>query len=464
MDFIRKPNYDYSQTLWMKMFLAEPDFENNRSKVYITFRQALEMIRVMDNLTQGILKIVYLVGWQGLGHDDCYPEMEEVNEYLKEPDDISARQALLNLFEEAKKYHTVVSFHGNLADAYSATPCSPQLVETNSILKNRDGSPAVIEVFNGRDAYKVSYKGYYESGLFKKNWDRFCEVTPVREAGTVHLDNFCIAQNMNPYTSVEEEAEARNKMLDYITSLGIDVTTEYTYRELELRSDSPEHPINKYYRAQGMEIPEGDWRNAPFRTLGRIPASWWTSNMTAQECMDIPPEIYSGHLTDSKQLAAFYGAMHGEDIWMRKSINPEDWADKFIYQFCTLQLPYFYLNRHKRLELTEQNDGYIVKFSDGIVSDGIKSEIKKDGMILKSGGDVLLPLDKENTVFIAYSEKGKSGEWNIPDAAFTKVEIAEITINGNIAAGEAEIKNGRISLDIKPGQALVLKAVKTISN
>ncbi len=459
MDFIRKPNYDYSQTLWMKMFLAEPDFENNRSKVYITFRQALEMIKVMDNLTQGIRKIVYLVGWQGLGHDDCYPEMEEVNEYLKEPGDKSAREALWNLFEEAKKYNTVVSFHGNLADAYSATPCSPELIKTNSVLKNTDGKPAVIEIFNGRDAYKVSYKGYYESGLFRKNWDRFCEVTPVREAGTVHLDNFCIAQNMNPYTSVEEENEARNRMLDYIISLGIDVTTEYTYRELELRSDSPEHPINKYYRAQGREIPEGDWRNAPLHTLGRIPASWWTSNITAQECIEIPPSLYSGHLTDPKQLAVFYGAMHGEDLWMRKSNDPKDWAGEFLYQFCTLQLPYFYLNRHKRLELVTEDEGYIVKFSDGIVSDGIKSEITRNGITIKDGNDVLLPLDKENTVFIAYSKNGRKGEWNIPDAEFEKAAVSEITIDGNKAAGEAVISEGRINLDIKPGQAFVIEKI-----
>lgn len=457
MEFIRKPNYDYSQTLWMKMFLAKPDFEHNRSEVLITFRQALEIIKVIDNLTQGIRKIVYLVGWQGLGHDDCYPEMEEINEYLKEPGDSSAAEALRSLYEEAKKYNTVVSFHGNLADAYSATPCSAELVATDSVLKNKDGSPAVIEVFNGRDAYKISYKGYYESGLFKKNWDRFCEVTPVTEAGTVHLDNFCIAQNMNPYTSVSEENEARNKMLDYIISLGIDVTTEYTYRELELRADSPEHPINKYYRAQGRTPAEGDWRNAPMHTLGRIPASWWTSNITAQECMEIPPELYSGHLTDKKQLAAFYGAMHGEDIWMYKSIDPKDWAGEFLYQFCTLQLPYFYLNRQKRLELITEEDGYIVKFSGGIVSDGIKSEITKDGITLKSGEDVMLPLDRENTVFIAYSKGGRNGEWNIPDAGFEKAEIYRITIDGNVFEGESAIKDGVISLDIGPGQAYAVK-------
>ncbi len=453
------PNYDYSRTLWMKMFLAKPDFEHNRSQVLITFRQALEIIKAVDNLTQGIRKIIYLVGWQGLGHDDCYPEMEQVNEYLKESDEKSAREALWNLYEQAKKYNTVISFHGNLADAYSATPCSPELVATDSVLKNSDGSPAVIEVFNGRDAYKTSYKGYYESGLFKKNWDRFCEVTPVREAGTVHLDNFCIAQNMNPYTSVEEEARARNMMLDYIISLGIDVTTEYTYRELELRAESPEHPIRRYYASQRSELPVGDWRNAPFHTLGRIPASWWTNNITAQECVEIPPALYSGHLTDPKQLAAFYGAMHGEDIWMDKSIDPKDWAGEFLYQFCTLQLPYFYLNRYERLELITQTQGYVVNFSSGVVSNGIKQEITKEGAVIKSGGDVILPLDDDNTLFIAYSKDGRNGAWNIPDASFEKAEVSEITPDGNIPAGTAAVEAGRIQLDVKPGQALAVRKI-----
>lgn len=451
-------NYDYSQTMWLKMYLADPDFPNNRSIVYVTFEQVLEIIRVMDNLTQGIKKIVYLVGWQGLGHDDCYPEMEVVNEALKRPGE-TARESLWWLFEEAKKYNTVVSFHGNLADAYGDTPCFPELVKGNAVVKDADGNPAVIEIFNGRDAYKVSYKGYYESGLFKKNWDRFCEVTPVREAGTVHLDNFCIAQSINPYTSVEDEDEARNKMLDYIQSLGIDVTTEYTYRELEWRADSPEHPIRKLYGKYVNPLPFGKFEDAPIRLLGRMPASWWTSGMTVQDCMDVPPSLYSGHLNVPSLLSAFYGAMHGEEIWRKYGNKAADWAPEFIRQFCTLQLPYFYLNRYDRLRYEENGENYKVYFFGNIVSDGETKSIYKDGIAIKQGGDVLLPLDKECKTFIAYSENGKSGEWNIPDAAFENCEVFEITPEGNGYLGTAEIKDGKISIDVKPGQAIVIKEI-----
>ena len=455
-------NYDYSKTLWMKMYLAEPDFPQGRSVVFITFAQALEIIKTVDLLTQGIPKIIYLVGWQGLGHDDCYPEMEVVNEALKRPEDETARDSLWWLFEEAKKYHTIVSFHVNQSDAYTQTPCFPALVKGDAVVKDAAGKATPIEIFNGRDGYKVSYKGYFESGLFQQNWDRFCAVTPVCESGTVHLDNFCIAQSLCPRTSVEEEDAARNSMLDYIQSRGIDVTTEYTYRELQWRADSPEHPIRRFYGTAISPLPDGDWRDAPIRTLGRIPASWWTSNMTMEDCMKIPPAVYAGHLTDSGQMRVFYGTMHGEDIWRKYGNCAADWGPAFLREFCTCHVPYVYLNRYQRLRFEEDpalEDGrYTVCFSGGVVSCGKDQSITKNGAVLKRGGDVLLPLDETNEVFIAYSENGKAGVWEIPDAAFPDADVFEITPDGNVPRGSAEIRDGKVQLTVLPGQGLALKA------
>lgn len=441
----------------MKMFCAKPDFGHNRSTVYIDYEQALEIIKTVDRITQGITKIVYLVGWQGLGHDDCYPEMEVYNEALKRDCDKTAKESLFWLFEEAKKYHTVVSFHGNLADTYTQTPCFPDLVAANAVVKNKDGSPAVIEHFNGRDAYKISYKGYYESGLFKKYWDRFCEATPVRQAGTVHLDNFCIAQSLNPYTSMEEENDARNKMIDYISSLGIDVTTEYTYRELEWRADDPGHPIRRFYETAGKPLPVGSWQDAPIRALGKIPAAWWMSGMTVEDCLRIPPSLYSGRM-GGKELRAFYGPMHGEEIWKDRGNDVENWKDEFVRQFCTMQLPYFYLNRYNRVDAKEEDGELTAYFSDGVVSSGKDGRITKNGVVLKDGDDLLLPLDDDCTTFIAYSEKGRSGQWNIPDAYFDFADLYEITADGNVPLGSVKITDGKLNLDVRPEQALVIKS------
>ena len=47
-------NYDYSKTLWMKMYLATPDFARGVSDVKISFEEALGIIKKVAAPTQGI--------------------------------------------------------------------------------------------------------------------------------------------------------------------------------------------------------------------------------------------------------------------------------------------------------------------------------------------------------------------------------------------------------------------------
>jgi hypothetical protein len=70
---------DYHQALVLKLFMGmegepverlanDPTFREGH-EVMCTFEEALEVIRKTDNLTRGIPKIIYLVGWQKGGHD-----------------------------------------------------------------------------------------------------------------------------------------------------------------------------------------------------------------------------------------------------------------------------------------------------------------------------------------------------------------------------------------------------------
>lgn len=78
----------------MKLGMAVPDLKNEgKSEVRLTFEQALEYIKKIDNITQNITKIYYLVGWQYLGHDDKYPDFFEVNEALKRKEDKTALES-----------------------------------------------------------------------------------------------------------------------------------------------------------------------------------------------------------------------------------------------------------------------------------------------------------------------------------------------------------------------------------
>ena len=218
------------------------------------------------------------------------------------------------------------------------------------------------------------------------------------------------------------------------------------------------------YAEAGEDMTEIPWESVPIRTLGKIPATWWTSQVSMNECIEIPPSLYSGHLNDKALMPVFYGTMHGEEIWRKYGNDPSDWAAAFIKDFCTYHVPYIYLNRYKRLGYTENPDAeyekkYTVNFSDGVVSRAEDLSITKNGVVLKKENDVILPLTEDNKIFIAYSENGKDGEWNIPDAEFDKAKVYNITADGNEYICDVTVTDKKISLDIKAGQAVAIKSI-----
>ena len=114
--------------------------DKDKSKVVLDFVQALEIIRKIDNLTLGIPKIIYLVGWQYNGHDSKYPAWGEVNPELKRPQDKTALESMKWLMSEAFKYNTTVSVHINMFDAYDDSPLWDIYIKNDIIARNTDGS------------------------------------------------------------------------------------------------------------------------------------------------------------------------------------------------------------------------------------------------------------------------------------------------------------------------------------
>ena len=141
--------YDYTRTLMLKLDLAIPE-PGGGCRVMCTFDQALEMVKQIDRIMPGYQKVIYLVGWQYNGHDDRYPEFFEVNEHLKSPKDATARESLLRLVETAKNYHTVISYHINLSDAYPESALWQEYLDHGLILCGRNGQPKPTGVWNGR--------------------------------------------------------------------------------------------------------------------------------------------------------------------------------------------------------------------------------------------------------------------------------------------------------------------------
>ena len=111
--------HDYSQTLVMKMDVPG----------HLAFAQTLDVIKRLDNLTCGIPKILYLVGWE---HNyTMFPDWSAVNPRLKRDEDATAGDSLRLLMAEGFKYHTTVSFHINMLDAYADSPLWNTYLQNN---------------------------------------------------------------------------------------------------------------------------------------------------------------------------------------------------------------------------------------------------------------------------------------------------------------------------------------------
>ena len=439
-------NFDYTKTMMMKMYLATPD-RHGGSDVNISFEKALDIIKKTDALTLGVHKIIYLVGWQYNGHDDRYPEFFEVNEALKSPGDKTARDSLLRLMEEAGQYHTTVSFHINFTDAYADSELFDEYLAAGALIRRPDGTPDPIEEYNGKPCYKVSFYEEWKSGLFRRRFDRFLDTLPVAETGTVHVDNFQCYYNNAPEVDLAEEQAARNQILDYVRSRGLDVTSEFAYREGPDGRDSYNH------YCMGHPV-------YPIATLGRIAALWWFDNIRDDEYLEYPPQYLGGGIPhDPAFCGTFYGNIHGEHLWMGEHLRDDAWVPLFVREFCMIQLPYFYLCAHRRERIENDASGKTAYFSGDVVSRSADGSISENGIVLKDAHSVLLPLYQRDGTHVFCSDTAYEGWRDIPGCASSRAKVSRITASGPEALYEAEIKNGKIRLRAGAGEALLIEGL-----
>jgi hypothetical protein len=131
----------------MKMFLCSWDSKRNVPKVYLTFDDALAIIRKLDKSYAGHSENHQSCGLKYAGHDTGYPSWGVVIEHFKRPQDKSVLECLKWLMVQAKQYDTTVSLHINMHDAYEISPLWKDYDENNIILKDRIGRPIKGDVF-----------------------------------------------------------------------------------------------------------------------------------------------------------------------------------------------------------------------------------------------------------------------------------------------------------------------------
>ncbi|UNY97230.1 endo-alpha-N-acetylgalactosaminidase family protein [Zhouia spongiae] len=433
---LQKFNHDYSQTLVMKMLLSIPDGKGG-TKVYCNFSQALELIKKADQLTMQVPKIIYLVGWQYNGHDDKYPAMFEVNEALKRPQDTNAREGLLWLMKEARKYNTAVSLHINMTDAYEDSPLWETYVENDLISKKRSGDLLVIGNYNNRKAYQINYKREWESGWTQKRIDSLLKLLPeLKNSGTIHADAWIARASEGHQETSVMEAAYQVKATAYWKKNGLDVTSEWVMDYM----------------------------------TGYVPFAWHFNHRTQEQYLETPAAIYTGSGINPDMEWSDFGlgflfgtSMYGEPIWPNKYRTKEEndtWERRFARKFYLNSIPYFFLNKHRR-KYVEGAGAQRIAYYDHDLRVSLKdSTISKNEVILRKGNTILLPpVWKKEPSLVAYSGAGINEKYQLLAdwSAFKRVDLYKITTGGLEKVKTLSVKNGFISLNLEKQQPYLLK-------
>ena len=388
--------HDYSKLFMMKIDMAIPDYEKNISVVWQNCTEVLDTIIAIDTITLWVSKIVYLVGWQYLGHDDKYPAFFEVNKGIKCDENTSPEDSLNWLISEAKKYNTVVSLHINLSDAYMDSPLWDTYIEHDLIVKNMFGKPKVTGRWNKQKAYQVSFLKEYNSGLFQKRIDKLCSIIPLTDIGTVHVDAFFARRGKG--VNIKSEKLGRRKMIEYCMSKGIDVTSEFLYREWKCGHRA------HFGKSDIVDL---------------IPAYWHTAvsrrDVLSYSARELTGSINSGIAFDKSMNSLIYGNLKGEDII---GDAKSEWHDEFAFKFATYGLPYLYLNELERLYIIGIMHGRRLYHSGNVVSYVKDKKITKNDKILKINNELCLSVPYLNKTYVGYSENGKKNKWYLENGSY----------------------------------------------
>lgn len=418
----------YDQTLTMKVIVALKK-AGGGTTILLDLDHALSTVQKIDELTLGIPKIVYLVGWQYDGHDSKYPAFFEVNPGLKRPQDATALDSLKWFMREARRYHTTVSVHINMRDAYQNSPLWQEYRDHDLLIRGEDGKLVQGGIWGGDQSYLVCYTREWNAGYTQKRLNQLLALLPIQEAGTLHIDAFHTDECAGQGISREQETETQKKIYRFLRDRGIDVTSEFL----------------------------SDFRIDPL--VGLQPMAWWFRRQGLEDYLVRPASLYTGGVDETLGGKLFGTSMHGEEIVGKDAQR----LPGFLREFCLQTVPWYYLNRHERLRVDLTPEASEAFFSGDTVTRVDRAgriTMTEQGRTIRDGDDILIPaLWLERLSLVAYSAEGYTSRWwELPPdwKGQTEVKTEEITASGLLAGDTLHVVNGRIQLTLKPDQGVLL--------
>ena len=400
--------HEYDQMLVYKLIV---DYCPTSKVLPLNADQALEVIRRVDQVTRGIPKLVYLVGWQYRGHDTGYPSLAKVNDHLKRSQDATALGSLRWLMKEGPKYHTLVSLHVNFSDCYlDDNPLGSYYKERDIIVRNTDGTYHQGYKWCDHMAYRASnFRNWYQDTFKDKQIDPLFKMLPeLAMSGSLHPDAWYNTDD--PYYGISDAQDcgAMREMTVYVRrTYNVDLSTEFDRR-----------------RPPGIDF------------VLFHPMLWhlgWDER-TPPDPMKIPSYFLTGGnaVTWSNEAETVQSKFFGDSALMEDEIAKDPATiPGGLRAFATHTLPWYFLNRKLRMSF----DGNTATFTGDVTTSYPGKRVIKIGEdFVQNGDDVFVPAQwRPNKELIAYSAAGYTNRiWRLPEdwVGIQKLDLYRITLEG----------------------------------
>ncbi len=436
-----------------------------RMQVYenyeLNFEDALETIRRLDNLTRGIEKKCYLVGWQMNGHDSSFPYLGEVNPRHKRPMDQSSLDSLKWLMKEAKKYNTDITLHVNFSDAYvDDNPLGQQMLENQLALRNENGKTSDTGYWSGHNGFLVSTYANYFTGNWQKNqMDPLLKMLPGLEGQSIHPDAWRTLPEKYYGISIYDAADAQRRCIQYARDkYNMDLTTEFDVGFSDGKIADLDHVL--YFPM----IWQHGWSS--FDPM-RVPAYIQTG---------INETSYSGLLSATGRYFG-YGTPVEPTLWngVYGPINLPGLKESFATGELTRQ----YLNTLMRHSLDDDTqyggkavlyayDGtQVISSWDGNNSTECKRSIVEDNDVVlqeyirgTSATNIFMPMVWRSGLEIqAWSEQGyQNHEWKLPKEwkDVFEVDLYDLNFEGVRYLDTKAVSDRTFTMDMAPDQTVII--------
>ncbi|MCC3371953.1 endo-alpha-N-acetylgalactosaminidase family protein [Cohnella sp. REN36] len=383
----RFPDADplYKQSIWYQVFNAEKE-----RGVLTTFKETLEIIRHIHNVTGGVPQVAYLVGWQFDGHDTGYPSLDRINPKLAERPE-RASEELRELVRRAREdYNCIVSYHINLDDAYVDAPdWDPAILS-----RDPDGESRIWLDTAKQRAFHINHTKDVESGQAFRRIDAFLQAVPVSR--TVQVDAF-----RNTNASWEPDGGYIGPVEELICGM---------------------LPILAYFRERGIDVSTEGQNGMPIEDAGLFSAYWHYSPSLLYH-----GKIVGGGSVDLNAIVWGKGASFDADILYRgeptRLLGEQFLANDFESKWGQIVdiiylgslLYQFYLAR-EMVEWREDEERVFIRYGDGVTVD-IRKEteqlaVRWGRLAIADNDDRFIPLG--DRIYL-YSRQGSDREWALPE-------------------------------------------------